>query len=317
MKKLFIGLITAGAIATSFALAGCTNNSEGGIGNNGGKFDELNTTSSIYAFSAASAGMIISSEKQGEEAPQDPVPTPYEDATDGTADGEFAQLDKYMTLVDSLLSDGAFEITEQSSDREGYEHMTIFTYSDIEGESHTYQMHYNLTQVEHFDDDDDDDDHDDRDDNEEAYSIDGVMVIEGVDYDIRGGREVENERDESESETKFYVDLGTDEYMLVEQSYSEERGEVEQEYSYSIYRDGRCVERSSFEYEDEDGETEAKMTTTKHGETEAFYFTRESVRGKEILRLRVGSGRDAKNYYVTPVTDENGNITYEYELIER
>ena len=59
MKKLFIGLITAGAIATSFALAGCTNNSEGGIGNNGGKFDELNTTSSIYAFSAASAGNFI------------------------------------------------------------------------------------------------------------------------------------------------------------------------------------------------------------------------------------------------------------------
>lgn len=315
MKKLLIGLITAGSLAATMALTACSPSDSSGIGK---KFDELNTTSSIYAFSAASAGMIISSETQNApENPQEPVPTPLDDQAAPPADGasdEFAELDKYMSLVDSLLSDGGFDITEQASDREEYEHMTIFTYRDIEGKDHTYRMHYNLTRVAHYDDDFDDDD---RDDDEEEYSIDGVMVIEGVDYDIRGVREIENERNESESETKFYVTLGEGDYMLVEQSYESEGNETEQEYSYSVYRDGQCVERSSFEYESEDDETEVKMTANKDGNNQALYFTRETVRGREIIILRTGTGKDAQSYYVTPVTDADGNVTYEYELIQR
>ena len=51
------------AITLSFGLAACNNQpSKGGSANGGhGKFNELNTTESVYGFSAASAGMIISS----------------------------------------------------------------------------------------------------------------------------------------------------------------------------------------------------------------------------------------------------------------
>ena len=51
------------AITLSFGLAACNNQpSNGGSANGGnGKFNELNTTESVYGFSAASAGMIISS----------------------------------------------------------------------------------------------------------------------------------------------------------------------------------------------------------------------------------------------------------------
>ena len=59
------------------------------------------------------------------------------------------------------------------------------------------------------------------------------------------------------------------------------------------------------------------MTANKEGNNQALYFTRETVRGREIIILRTGTGKDAQSYYVTPVTDADGNVTYEYELIQR
>lgn len=113
------------------------------------------------------------------------------------------------------------------------------------------------------------------------------------------------------------VQLGEGRRIVVEQSFEREHDEVEQEYSYTIYENGRKLEHSSFEYESEDGETEVKMTMTKDGQTEAFYFTREKVRGREVMILRTGVGKDSQSYYVTPVTDGDGNTRYEYQPISR
>ena len=321
MKKLFIALLVAGSIAGAATLAACTPANSGNAGSGNGKFDDITTTSSIFAFSAASAGMIISSEGYtAGSAPAGRSASAAAVTLNEASDGEdFSDLDKYMALVDSLLSDGGYNITEGASDREGYEHMTSITYNDVHGASHSYEMYYNLTEVIHFDDHDDDDwdDRDDHDENEEQYSIEGVMVIGGEDFAISGAREIESERDESQSQTKLYVNLGEGDYMLVEQDYETEDGETEQEYSYSVYRDGTCVERSSFEYENERDETEIKMTAAKDGQSESFYFTRESVRGEEIIVLTTRSGKDSQSYYVTPATDENGNVTYQYTPITR
>lgn len=345
MKKLFLALSLAGALAATLALGACDDGNTVSLGSADGKFAQLDTAQSVYAFSAASAGMIISGTGAAEDQAQpltDEQTMPESAPPAGTQPGEDVQpdggqevqpgeevlpdggqevqpgeevlpaqegLDRYMALTESLLSDGAFTVTETASEREEYQFKTTVSYLDLNGRTHTYEMHYDKTLI--ADDDDDDDE------TEEEYAIRGVMVLEGIDYAISGERETEQERGESESETEFVVQLGEGRRIVVEQSFEREHDEVEQEYSYTIYENGRKLEHSSFEYESEDGETEVKMTMTKDGQTEAFYFTREKVRGREVMILRTGVGKDSQSYYVTPVTDGDGNTRYEYQPISR
>lgn len=361
MKKIITVLALLLCLALSAGVAACSDagRGAGGGSSSGGKFDQLDTTESVYGFSAASAGMLISSmnggsaaalatakgyalplsaqavqtEQTGTENTGNEQTGAGENTENGgqTGTGENggqtgaaddtqqieAELDAYMALVESLLSDGGFQVQEGASDR-GYETKMVVSYRDLNGKALQYELHYNSI-ARPDNDDDDDDDFDDRFENEseEEYGIEGVMVIDGADYAIRGERESESEGSETESETSFRVTLSDASYMLVEQSYESERNETEQEYSYSVFENGRLTERSSFEYEEEDGETELKMTSRKGGESSVFYFERETVRGEEVIRIRVGSGSAAQSYYVRVQTDADGNKDYVYEQIGR
>lgn len=306
MKKL----LTASALALTLALGlGISACSDGGKAEGNGAFGDLTTAESVYGFSAASAGMLISSMNGG--APAKSFSAVALSADTSVSEGENAdlsELDSYMALVESLLSEGGFTSSVTASEREGYENKMTVTYRDIDGNSLGYEMYYNETALPA--DDDDDDDHFD-DETEENYAIEGVLVIDGADYTVRGTRNAESERGESESETEFRVTLGEDRYMYVEQSEEREGEETEQEYTYSLREGGSLVERSTFSYETERGETEVKMTSYKGGQSKIFYFERENYRGEEVVFIRVGNNQSAQGYIVETVTDENGT-RYEY-----
>lgn len=335
MKKALTVLGLAGALALSLGLAACGNN---GTGTGGDKFEDLTTAESVYGFSAASAGMLISAMEGGEaQSFAASYRGGYEggfgnfgegnfgsgegagDTQQGAGQADFSELDGYMALIESLLSDGGFGVREGASEREGYEYTMVVTWRDLAGEKLEYTMHYNrLFTRSDRDDRDDRDDWDEiwEDEYEEEYALEGVLVVDGQDYPVRGTRSVEEEGNESESETELRVDLGG-RTMLVEQESESEGREQEQEYVYSVYEGRRLVERSAFSYEQEEGETEIKMLTVKDGVTQAFYFERERVRGQERVLLRVGSGRDAKTYIVQAYTGAGGQTSYTYESLER
>lgn len=337
MKKALTVLGLAGALALSLGLAACGNN---GTGTGGDKFEDLTTAESVYGFSAASAGMLISAMEDGEAqsfaaayrggyeggfgegnfgSDESAGGTQQGDMQQGAGQADFSELDGYMALIESLLSDGGFGVREGASEREGYEYTMVVTWRDLAGEKLEYTMHYNrLFTRSDRDDRDDWDDWDEiwEDEYEEEYALEGVLVVDGQDYPVRGTRSVEEEGNESESETELRVDLGG-RTMLVEQESESEGREQEQEYVYSVYEGRQLIERSAFSYEQEDGETEIKMLTVKDGVTQAFYFERERVRGQERVLLRVGSGRDAKTYIVQAHTGADGQTSYTYESIER
>lgn len=374
------------AITLSFGLAACNNQpSKGGSANGGnGKFNELNTTESVYGFSAASAGMIISSMNEAgttaqtaravqnlrpvqtaqtsqsvgltsvshasaprvsatnlcsvahvcavpvnstaddaENAPVEETPdtsetpdvsVPETPETPETSEKpgeqpsdspETAELDRYMALVESLLSDGGFDFSSQTSDREEYAEKTVISYKDMSGDAHDYVMYFNQTLTKSETDESDGE-------TEENYSIKGVMVIDGADYEIRGERKNESEEGESETETEFVVILGENRYIRVEQSVETEDGESEQEYCYSVYENGKLVERSEFSYETEENETELKMTSFKDGKTQVLYFEREIEKGEEVIEIHVGDGKHGKGYIVHIEKDENGDNRYSF-----
>lgn len=395
MKKVFTAMALSLAITLSFGLAACNNQpSKGGSANGGnGKFNELNTTESVYGFSAASAGMIISSMNaagttaqtvqilqpaqiaqasqsvgltsvshasaprvsatnlcsvahvcavpvnssadDAENAPVEETPdtsenpdvsvpetpeipeTPEKPGEQPSGSPETAELDRYMALVESLLSDGGFDFSSQTSDREGYAEKTVISYKDMSGDAHDYVMYFNQTltksETDESDSEDESDDEDESDgETEENYSIKGVMVIDGADYEIRGERKNESEEGESETETEFVVILGENRYIRVEQSVETEDGESEQEYCYSVYENGKLVERSEFSYETEENETELKMTSFKDGKTQVLYFEREIEKGEEVIEIHVGDGKHGKGYIVHIEKDENGDNRYSF-----
>lgn len=383
MKKIFTAMALSLAITLSFGLAACNNQpSKGGSANGGnGKFNELKTTESVYGFSAASAGMIISSMNaagttaqtvqilqpaqiaqasqsvgltsvshasaprvsatnlcsvarvcavpvnssadDAENAPVEETPdtsetpdvsvpetpetpeTPEKPGEQPSDSPETAELDRYMALVESLLSDGGFDFSSQTSDREGYAEKTVISYKDMSGDAHDYVMYFNQTLTKSETDESDGE-------TEENYSIKGVMVIDGADYEIRGERKNESEEGESETETEFVVILGENRYIRVEQSVETEDGESEQEYCYSVYENGKLVERSEFSYETEENETELKMTSFKDGKTQVLYFEREIEKGEEVIEIHVGDGKHGKGYIVHIEKDENGDNRYSF-----
>ncbi len=341
MKKLLAIFTMTSVLA--FGLAAC---SEGGrkTGDVNNKFDELTTTEAVYGFSAASAGMLISSmnnpgnakrlaaekgidsvveentflkaeislssgvdgEKQNSESSGNVTEPERPSGSAAEPEADLSEFDEYMALVESLLSDGGFKIQSQTSDRPEFEEKMVVGYNDMVGNSLQYIMYYNqiLTDVE-----------EDDGEKEEKYRIEGVMNIDGTDYEIFGQKEDESDGGESESETEFRVILGENKYMSVEQSFETEDGETEQEYSYSVIENKKVLERSSFEYEEERGELELKMVSYKNGKTQVVYFEKEKVKGEEVIYLRVGQGADTRRYIAHVKTDANGNSYYEYELV--
>lgn len=349
MKKIITILIIAAlAAALAISLVACNTGDDGGYtrpdgsfnpGGTGG-FGELDTPEEIYGFSAASAGMLISAMNgdaaataaaESTDIPADPGTgeTPADPGTGETpadpgtgteipsepvVDSVTAELDGYMALVESLLSDGGFNVTTEASDREGYQVKSVVTYRDMHGNAIGYTMYYNEVLIP----DDDDDDDDDRDEIEEEYYIEGIMIVDGAEYPVRGERSSESEPGESEEETEFIVTLSSTRRMVVEQSVETEDGEHEREYNYVIYEGRNVIERSTFEYEVEYGETEIEMTHYKDGVNTVFFFDKEIRHGKEVIRIRVGStASPTASYIVNLVENADGTTSYTYERIGR
>lgn len=319
MKKTITLILAASALTLALGATACNT---GGI-SFGGTSDTPASSESVYGVSAATAGMLIQSMKAEvsdssqtpENAPQTPettIPDPSQETTEtqpaepaapDTSASAFAELDGYMGLVDSFLNGSGYSVEVTTSDRAEYDEMMKISYSGLNG-STKYEIHYNKMLIPDFDDDDRWEDEE-----EEEYALEGILVVDGTEYPVQGVREIERERNEYESETEFRVTLENGRSVWVEQSESSEKDEHELEYSYLIRENGSVVERSSFSFEEENGETELEMITEKNGKREMFSFEKETYRGREYIFLRVGSGRETKRYLV--VSDGNGGYTYE------
>lgn len=316
MKKALSLLALSLALVLAVGLVACNDPTGGGSVNS--KFDALNTTESVYGFSAASAGMVISSMNGAQPACE--VASAADDDDDDKVENapangseevviDTAQLDQYMALVESLLSDGNFDIKSQTSDRDGFEEKMIVSYKDLSGNTLSYIMYYNQVLTDSETDDEDGE-------VEDSFSIDGIMVIGENEYDVHGERKIETEQGESENTTEFVVTLDNNRTLRVKQSLEIEDDETEQKYSYSLYDGETLVERSTFSYESEQGETELKMSTLKDGKTQVVYFEKELKGDKEVIEIHVGKGKTGKGYIVNVNVDENGNKSYTYTETE-
>ena len=324
MKKTILTLsaLALGA-ALAFGIAACDNASSGGKTENGAA-----SSAQAYAFSALSAGTLISAMDGGDAATAAKPLSRALSQSAVTDEETIARLNDHMMLVESILGEGAYSAKSETSDREEYAVKEVMSYKDMLGETVEYVLYYNETEKrEHakerggryeergrFDDDDFDDFDDDDDDKiENEYRIEGVLVLGEAEYPVRGEKETESERGESEAETEFTVILDAEagKYMTVEQSTESDRGEYEQEYTYSLYENGRLTEKTSLEYEEERGETEIElgMYDRETGSVTRFYFEEDN----KGITVRVGDRSATQTYRVSIVENEDGTTSYQYE----
>ena len=233
--------------------------------------------------------------------------------TDDSEDAVKAQTEKfneYFTALDSFLGEDVISTSTEANTDSRYPYDTKMTINgkDFNGETVTYVMYYTET-LAHYDSDDD----------EIEYRLEGVMVIDGSDYYLEGERSEENEKDESETELKIraYADK-TDKsaYIQMEQEYSVEKGETETEYVYSVYSDGKLLEQTAVEFEQEskNGKTETEYELEfRSGTSKGKYVVkREVVNNKTEIRVKYVIDGNSGEFRIREITDDNGNKHYEY-----
>lgn len=250
----------------------------------GNKFADITNADSFYAYGAASVGSLLASESD-----TSPVRAMKDDAVQ--EEKHIETVNRYMALVEGLLSEDAIEATAVEGNEE-YQYGMKIGYTDLLGNAAYYTLYYNkhFLSAEQKEDE-----------KEEEYAIEGVLVAEGKTYPVSGNYETESEEDETEGELFFraYLDEAKSSYIEVTQEYESEREdgeqEVEREYVYSRYENGKRVERTTVEYESEEGELELKLTIEQENVRDELVFESARRDGETVL-LAEGklSGEDVR-----------------------
>ncbi len=312
MKRFLAGMALTGAAAMALCACGET----GSAGTPQGGSSALSAAEDVYGLGAVTTVKLLGSSfavqaveglgmvqtlSAKTETPEIPVGAPATPPADAPADPpadapaedaapaenpdaakeQIENFNRYFNMLDSLLGEDVISTVVSENSDEGYTDYAVklsITGKDIDGNDVTHLLYYNETLVK---------EKVKEDETETKYELNGVMVLDGVDYVMRGEREVETEEDESEEEIRLRAypdenDLST--YVQVRQENSAEIGEAEKKYVYSIYRESALVEETSVEFETE----------------------REGDKQSEEYKLEFLSGEGRGKYKVERDTTEEG-----------
>ena len=193
--------------------------------------------------------------------------------------------------------------------------------SALTGEADEYVLYYNTHLL--ADDDDDDDDIDLE--SESEYRLDGILFQGDKEFEISGEMEIESEGDENEQEFSMTASDSLGNMIRLEQEFSTETGEIEEELNYEVYILGVRVYSFSLEFEtDEDGEELVVRSNTLGVDeidelfgTEIRYSRGVNAEGnkcvkvdimKSVAGVKLRAGLDV--YYIADA--ETGELTIGY-----
>lgn len=292
-KKLLTSLIVAGTLTLS--LTACAPNQTSNA-------FALKDTTDVYAYSAVSA-MTVLSDLSGETVA---LANSTQDQTvkslfaNGAEQGEGRYQDyvnsvnKYMAIAENLISANGFAFEKVESDRVEYTDKIAVTYADMSNQTLSYALYYNVTS-----------EYVDR-DGEKEIDVAGVFVNGEKEYEIVGNQELEDD----ENEIELIIKVDAQNYVVVE--YETERDE--KEYAYSIYQDGRLVERTAFEQESNFlGGNEVEIEIVKGGKTTVFELEEREERGQKYIKGNVLENGESFSFKIMVTVDEQtGESAYEY-----
>lgn len=282
MKKMLVLLGLAGTIA----LASCNDKNEINNSNN----DNNVKFSTMYDYSAISGISMLNSNSSQLKM------------RNSLTDVQKDKVINNFEIIEDLIAGGITKSEEKPSDLPEYETMYTISVNSINGEVENYLYYYNETILK----DDDDDDLFDFDDEEERESrLDGIVILDGVTYNMYGKKEIEG----NEMEVEFKISLDNDTYVKVEQ----ETENGEEEYQYTKYENGRRVYQTEMEVEEKNHKVEFSFKEKdSNGITTYYKYDIVELDGKKYVRVHLNDGTENIEARLEVSVDENGNRVYTF-----
>lgn len=149
----------------------------------------------------------------------------------------------------------------------------------------------------------------DSDDDDEVY-LKGIVIYEGLEYELIGMREIE----EDESEYKFFIALDENNWIHIKT----ETELDEEKYSIAMKKDGEFSKMSFKIEQDTDGETKVMFRTLIDGEFVSYMFKRMvNEQDQEIILIKVIENGGVLHIIAVPSIDEvTGETVYEFFVME-
>lgn len=214
-----------------------------------------------------------------------------------------------LNSVDLFMAEDAkFDVKEVTSTREGYQYQLDVSYSLFGGETSTYSLNYNSSKEEK---------EISEDETETTITIEGVSLIDQLDYTFSFVNESEVSKDEQESKVTFTLRKDLANYVEVVNSLELEENEKELKYSYKSVVDGAIEQayKLSYENEDEDEEEETQIETSD----KTYTFETYEKEGKTLVEVEIedhASGAEVKKLYERVTDTSTGSEIVTYLAIE-
>lgn len=316
MKRKLMIIATVAVVALlSFALVACTDNDSDKVNGNGSGADL--STKDIFALSASSSAIMLdeaanSRNDSAVSASDVSAEAPAQAAQSGAAaqspaygseltEEEKQMLMEQLAVLENFIGDNAVTVTEARVGEDSayfgiYEYSMIIATNDLSGVRHTFEMYYNQTYLGTEVDYDDDKPFFGQNggdfEQEESFRLDGVVLYQGIEYQLTGIKEIETEVEHGQTETETKIEIivkkNVGEYVRFEQEMSTEADETEQEFSYEYYQNGRKVKEFSLEIGVENGKKEMEMTSIENGKTfKVEYEEKRAANGKDFIEAEV------------------------------
>ena len=263
------------------------------------KFAQVTNAETFFAYSAASVGDLLSSPYTATNCSvmANAMSCGTYVAHTKESDLDSAQteiIDKYMSLVVNLFGSSKIESNVAKGDI-NYQFAMNIHYTNLNGEVVFFKMLFNKLLLS---------EEKEEDEVEQNYAIDGILLKGNEKYLVEGLHKVETEKGESESEMYFKAFLNSEKnsYIEVQQNFEIENdaqeNEIEQEFIYSLYNNGKVVEKNTIKYEAEDDELSLKMHIITENETNNLLFNYERIENKNALHVVGNIGDKSINYYI-------------------
>ena len=291
-KKIVICIILTLCIAVGTVLISC------GVDNDPATNGKYGTNAELVAMSATSSALILDEMQQNTALA---AVLSGDNALEGKplTDEEIEEVKAQLAVLENYMGENAIQI-EQSAPAEDDEYygvyevkMTVST-KNLEGETQTYSMYFNLTETANQNKVDKDG-HEDESrweyETQQEFALEGIVISGENVYEMTGKKEIETETEgnKTENETSYEMTVRGEngEYIVFEQSYEEEEGETEQKYEYKIYDNRQLVKRFEIEYENENGKQEVEMKSYENGQVFQCKYEKKTRNGKDYIEAEV------------------------------
>ncbi len=309
----------------------------------------LSSASDVYGLGAVStvkllgenisAAAVKSFSDLGAAAAENTAPTETPSETQDPVKVQAEKFNEYFVALDSFLGEDLVSTTTEANSDASIPYATKMTIKghELGGELVTYVMYYTETlttgNAADFDDpDDDDDDRDDifdNDDDDDAnevknvYSLKGIMIVDETTFYLTGERVEETEQNETESTVRIRAYANENDklnYVQMEQEVSNEKGETETEYVYSVFANGVMVEQTAVEFETErkgaKEEVEYELEFLSGGARGRYSIERETQGNVVTIKVKYNIDGQVGHFRISEITEANGEKHYEYKFAD-